>query len=111
MKIKEISRLEELNEWIRNQMLIPYPLKLIRAKLKHENGNNHYLYIANFGNDTILYADNATDYSGSGMHTKKEMDKAFEYLSRAFNVEIEEYEIPFELYWQLKLIAEGCREE
>lgn len=115
MKVKEVTRPEEIRRWIMNQVLIPAPVKLIRTKLRHDNGNNHYLYIINFGNNTIFYLDNATDYSGSGMHTKKEMDKTFEHLSTTLNAKIEEYEMPFELYWQLKLItnahAEGNGEQ
>jgi len=106
MKVKEITHPEEIRRWIINQTLIPYPMRLIRAKLRHDNDNNHYLYIVNFGNDTVFYLDNATDYSGSGMHTKKVMDEMFEYLSETYKVDIENYEMPFELYWQLKLITD-----
>lgn len=107
MKVKEITHPEEIRRWIMNQMFIPYPMRLIRAKLSQNNGNNHYLYIVNFGNDMVFYLDNATDYSGSGMHTKKVMDEMFEYLSKTYKVEIEKYEMPFELYWQLKLIIDA----
>lgn len=101
MKVEEIHEPTVFWKAFVARRTIPAPIRLMRVKLKHD-GENHYLYVIEFGCREAYIHDSATDFSGTGGRYKEEMDRIFKVLAEMFQAKVEEYEIPYELYWKLK---------
>jgi len=78
------------------------PLKIIIVKLKHNERQNHYLFVFQVTSSTRWYIDGATDFSGTGGRMFNELTEYVNKMKNFFKVPVVMYEIPFEVYWLAK---------
>ncbi|RLI75951.1 hypothetical protein DRP04_13030 [Archaeoglobales archaeon] len=79
------------------------PLKVIKVKLKHNERENHYLYIFYITAREVAFTDDPTDFSGVGGSYHRILEDYLTYL-KAAGIPIEEYEMPFKLYNEIATI-------
>ena len=110
MIVKEFGESYEFIEYVRERFKkgIPLPVKLIIVKLKEDENKAHYLHILELGIDETYFIDSGTDYSGTGGRIKRQMDQFFDEIEKMITIPEmvirKEYEMPWELYWRLKVM-------
>jgi len=100
MKVKEFHSFYQLKNMLEKRGLIP--MEVTKITLKHNEKENHYVYVFEITVGEYWFTDSPTNFSGSGGAMYRELEKFIEYLKTYPQIVFKEFEMPYEFYWLLK---------